>query len=96
MHKVVDFPRTTPQGEHRIDAARPPAGAAATDAATAPPSIGSIYRVIGVLSRTLNNVKSLCATMPAGPARRMLEAEHDALVASLHATRIVASRLLAS
>jgi hypothetical protein len=90
MHNVLDFPRTTPQGDHRIDAARPHAGAAA------PPSIGSIYRVIGVLSRTLNNVKSLCATMPAGPARRMLEAEHDALVASLHATRIVASRLLAS
>lgn len=92
MHNVVDFPRATPQGDPRIDAAR----AAAMDAAKAPPSIGSIYRVMGVLSRTLNNVKSLCSTMPAGPARRMLEAEHDALVASLHATRIVASRLLAS
>lgn len=93
MHEVVDFPRTTPQGDPRIDAARPHAGAAVVDAANSPPSIGSIYRVIGVLSRTLNNVKSLCAT---GPARRMLEAEHDALVASLHATRVVASRLLAS
>lgn len=79
MHKVVEF--RVPQAE----AAQEPLGA--------PPAMEPILAVVDSLSRTLNCIKTMCATEPNGPIRDKLEMERANLVIGLFVARVAAMRL---
>lgn len=79
MHKVIEF--RAPQAE----AAQEPLGA--------PPAMEPILAVVDSLSRTLNCIKTMCATEPNGPIRDKLEMERANLVIGLFVARVAAMRL---
>ena len=82
MQNVVEFRNAAPEA-----ASEPPA---------APPSVESIWAVVDSLSRTLECIKSLCATEPNGPIRDKLEIERTNLVIGLFVARVAAMRVASS
>ena len=64
--------------------------------AAQPLSVEPILAVIDSLSRTLECIKSLCATAPAGPIRAKLEIERTNLVIGLFVARVAAMRVSSS
>ncbi len=79
MHKVIEF--RNPQAE------------AGQEPHAAPPAIEPILAVVDSLSRTLNCIKTMCATEPNGPIRDKLETERADLVIGLFVARVAAMRL---
>lgn len=79
MQKVVEF-----RGAKAEATPEPPA---------APPSIEPILAVVDSLSRTLDCIKTMCATEPSGTARDRLETERANLVIGLFVARVAAMRL---
>jgi hypothetical protein len=79
MHKVIEF--RTPKSE------------AGAEPAVAPPAMEPILAVVDSLSRTLNCIKTMCATEPNGPIRDKLETERANLVIGLFVARVAAMRL---
>jgi len=59
----------------------------------APPAMEPILAAVDSLSRTLNCIKSMCATEPNGPVRDKLETERANLVIGLFVARVAAMRL---
>ena len=59
----------------------------------APPSIEPILMVVDSLSRTLDCIKTMCATAPHGPIRDRLEIERANLVIGIFVARVAAMRL---
>ena len=80
MQKVIEF--RSPRSDAVLE---PPLGA--------PPSIEPILAVVDSLSRTLDCIKSMCATEPLGPIRDRLETERANLVIGLFVARVAAMRL---
>ena len=70
-----------------------PAKAMPGPSAVAPPSIEPILTVVDSLSRTLDCIKTMCATAPIGPVRDKLEIERANLVIGLFVARVAAMRL---
>jgi hypothetical protein len=66
---------------------------AGAGSATAPPAMEPILAVVDSLSRTLNCIKTMCATEPDGPIRHKLETERANLVIGLVVARVAAMRL---
>lgn len=81
MHKVIEF--------------RAPHAEAAQEPLGAPPAMEPILAVVDSLSRTLNCIKTMCATEPNGPIRDRLEMERANLVIGLFVARVAAMRLSA-
>ena len=81
MQKVIEFPG--PQSE------------AGPEPLVAPPAMEPILAVVDSLSRTLNCIKTMCATEPNGPIRDKLETERANLVIGLFVARVAAMRLSA-
>jgi hypothetical protein len=79
MQKVIEF--------------RPKSDAASEQPLAAPPSIEPILAVVDSLSRTLDCIKSMCASEPLGPIRDRLETERANLVIGLFVARVAAMRL---
>ena len=79
MQKVIEF--------------RGPKSEAASEPLAAPPSIEPILAVVASLSRTLDCIKTMCATEPIGPIRDKLETERANLVIGLFVARVAAMRL---
>ena len=79
MQKVIEFPGT--------------AEAMPGPSAVAPPSIEPIWTVVDSLSRTLDCIKTMCATAPNGPVRDKLEIERANLVIGLFVARVAAMRV---
>lgn len=94
MQKVIEFRDTAASGRRAASAAQPATSDRAPSAA--PPSIEPIYAVVDSLSRTLECIKSLCATVPSGPMRDNLEIERTNLVIGLFVARIAAMRVTPS
>ncbi|MDI1263810.1 MAG: hypothetical protein PS018_11195 [bacterium] len=65
-------------------------------AAAVPPSIEPIWSLVDSLSQTLECIKSMCETVPDGPARERLETERTNLVLGLFVARVAAMRLSSS
>src|SRR3954462_8754232 len=59
----------------------------------APPSMEPILAVVDSLARTLDCIKTMCATEPNGPIRDKLETERANLVIGLFVARVAAMRL---
>jgi hypothetical protein len=64
--------------------------------AAPPPSIEPILAVVDSLSRTLDCIKTMCATEPNGAIRDRLETERANLVIGLFVARVAAMRLSSS
>ena len=79
MHKVIEF--------------RGPKSEARAEPAAAPPAMEPILAVVDSLSRTLNCIKTMCATEPNGPIRDKLETERANLVIGHFVARVAAMRL---
>jgi len=79
MQKVVEF--------------RGPKSEVAPEPLAAPPSIEPILAVVDSLSRTLDCIKTMCATEPSGTIRDRLETERANLVIGLFVARVAAMRL---
>jgi len=79
MHKVIEFPG--PQSEP------------VSEPLAAPPAMEPILAVVDSLARTLNCIKTMCATEPMGPIRDRLETERANLVIGLFVARVAAMRL---
>ena len=79
MQKVIEF------GGLKSEAAPEPL--------VAPPAMEPILAVVDSLSRTLNCIKTMCATEPNGPVRDKLETERANLVIGLFVARVAAMRL---
>jgi hypothetical protein len=79
MRKVVEF--------------RAPQAEAAQEPVAPPPAMEPILAVVDSLSRTLNCIKTMCATEPNGPIRDKLETERANLVIGLFVARVAAMRL---
>ena len=79
MQKIIEFPGQ--QSE------------AASEPLAAPPAMEPILAVVDSLSRTLNCIKTMCATEPIGPIRDRLETERANLVIGLFVARVAAMRL---
>jgi hypothetical protein len=79
MQKVIEF--------------RDPKSEVASEPPVAPPSIEPILAVVDSLSRTLDCIKTMCATEPNGPIREKLETERANLVIGLFVARVAAMRL---
>jgi hypothetical protein len=76
---------------------RGPKSEAASEPLTAPPpSIEPILAVVDSLSRTLDCIKTMCATEPNGAIRDRLETERANLVIGLFVARVAAMRLSSS
>ncbi|WP_213288806.1 hypothetical protein [Bradyrhizobium sp. sGM-13] len=94
MQKIVEF-RDVASSGRRVG----PSGQRAGDAPgapSAPPSIEPIWAVVDSLSRTLECIKTMCATEPHGPIRDKLEIERTNLVIGLFVARIAAMRVSSS
>ena len=63
------------------------------EAVVAPPSMERILAVVNSLSRTLDCIKTMCATEPNGPVRDKLETERANLVIGLFVARVAAMRV---
>ena len=79
MQKVIEF--------------RGPKSEAVSEPLAPPPSIEPILAVVDSLSRTLDCIKTMCATEPIGPVRDKLETERANLVIGLFVARVAAMRL---
>ena len=79
MHKVIEFPG--PQSEP------------VSEPLAAPPAMEPILAVVDSLARTLNCIKTMCATEPSGTIRDRLETERANLVIGLFVARVAAMRL---
>jgi len=79
MQKVIEF--------------RGPKSEAVAEPLAAPPSMEPILAVVNSLSRTLDCIKTMCATEPNGPIRDKLETERANLVIGLFVARVAAMRL---
>ena len=79
MQKVIEF------GGLKSEAAPEPL--------VAPPAMEPILAVVDSLSRTLNCIKTMCATEPNGPIRDKLETERANLVIGLFVARVAAMRV---
>ena len=79
MQKVIEF--------------RGPRSEAVSGPLAAPPAMEPILAVVDSLSRTLDCIKTMCATEPNGPVRDTLETERANLVIGLFAARVAAMRL---
>ena len=79
MQKVIEF--------------RGPKSEAVSEPLAPPPSIEPILAVVDSLSRTLDCIKTMCATEPIGPIRDRLETERANLVIGLFVARVAAMRL---
>ena len=79
MQKVIEF--------------RGPKSEAGPEPLAAPPSMEPILAVVDSLSRTLNCIKTMCATELNGPIRDKLETERANLVIGLFVARVAAMRL---
>ena len=90
MQKIVEFRDVT--SAHRAGPSGQPA-ANAPGSRAAVPSIEPIYAVVDSLSRTLECIKTMCATVPNGPVREKLEIERTNLVIGLFVARIAAMRV---
>jgi hypothetical protein len=82
MQKVIEFrgPKSEPAAEPLV----------------APPSMEPILAVVDSLARTLDCIKTMCATEPTGPIRDRLETERANLVIGLFVARVAAMRLSSS
>ena len=81
MQKIIEF--------------RDAASQAVRSQATQPPSVASISAVVDSLSRTLECIKSLCATAN-GPIRDRLEIERTDLVIGLFVAQVAEMRVSSS
>ena len=81
MQKVIEFPG---------------AAEAVSGPTAAPPSMEPILAVVDSLSRTLDCIKTMCATEPTGAIRDRLETERANLVIGLFVARVAAMRLASS
>ena len=79
MQKVIEF--------------RGPKSEAAPEPLAAPPAMEPILAVVDSLSRTLDCIKTMCATEPCGTIRDKLETERANLVIGLFVARVAAMRL---
>jgi len=79
MQKVIEF--------------RGPKSEAVAEPLAAPPSMERILAVVNSLSRTLDCIKTMCATEPNGPVRDKLETERANLVIGLFVARVAAMRV---
>ena len=79
MQKVIEF--------------RGPQSEAVSEPLAAPPAMEPILAVVDSLSRTLNCIKTMCATEPNGPIRDKLETERANLVIGLFVARVAAMRV---
>src|SRR5438094_10610679 len=79
MQKVIEF--------------RGPQSEAAPEPPAAPPAMEPILAVVDSLSRTLDCIKTMCATEPNGPVRDKLETERANLVIGLFVARVAAMRV---
>ncbi len=91
MQKIIEFRDVASSGQ-RAGPSGQGAGKA-PGAQSAPPSIEPIYAVVDSLSRTLESIKALCATVQSGPMRDRLEIERTNLVIGLFVARIAAMRV---
>ena len=82
MQKVIEF--------------RGPQAEAVSEPLAAPPAMEPILAVVDSLSRTLNCIKTMCATEPNGPIRDKLETERANLVIGLFVARVAAMRVASS
>jgi hypothetical protein len=80
MQKVIEF-----RGEKSEPSLEPRA---------APPAMEPILAVVDSLSRTLDCIKTMCATEPNGALRDRLETERANLVIGLFVARVAAMRLV--
>ncbi len=80
MQKVIEF--RGPKSE-----------AVSEPLAAPPPSMEPILAVVDSLSRTLDCIKTMCATEPSGVIRDRLETERANLVIGLFVARVAAMRL---
>ena len=79
MQKVIEFPG--------------PKSEAVSEPLVAPPSMEPILAVVDSLSRTLDCIRTMCATEPNGPVRDKLETERANLVIGLFVARVAAMRV---
>ena len=79
MQKVIEF--------------RGPQSEAAPEPLAAPPAMEPILAVVDSLSRTLDCIKTMCATETNGALRDRLETERANLVIGLFVARVAAMRL---
>ena len=91
MQKMLEF-RDGASSGRRDGASGQPAGNVG-GSQPAVPSIEPIYAVVDSLSRTLECIKTMCATVPNGPAREKLEIERTNLVIGRFVARIAAMRV---
>ncbi|MEH2531694.1 hypothetical protein V1277_001927 [Bradyrhizobium sp. AZCC 1588] len=91
MQKIIEF-RDVASSGHRASPSGQPAGHT-PGSQSAVPSIEPIYAVVDSLSRTLECIKAMCATVPNGPIRDKLEIERTNLVIGLFVARIAAMRV---
>jgi hypothetical protein len=91
MQKIIEFRDVASSGHRAGPSDQPAANGLASPAAV--PSIEPIYAVVDSLSRTLECIKSLSATVPSGPMRDKLEIERTNLVIGLFVARIAAMRV---
>lgn len=91
MQKIVEL-RDVTSGHRAGPSGQPATKAPGSQAAV--PSIEPIYAVVNSLSRTLECIKTMCATVPNGPVRDdKLEIERTNLVIGLFVARIAAMRV---
>ena len=83
MQKIIEFRDAASQAV-RSQATQPP------------PSVASIAAVVDSLSRTLECIKSICATAPNGSIRDRLEIERTNLVIGLFVARVAEMRVSSS
>ncbi|WFU16035.1 hypothetical protein [Bradyrhizobium sp. CB3481] len=91
MQKIIEFRDVTSSGHRAGPSGQVAANAPGPQAAV--PSIEPIYAVVDSLSRTLECIKAMCASVPNGPAREKLEIERTNLVIGLFVARIAAMRV---
>ena len=77
----------------RVMEFRGPPSEAGSESLAPPPAMEPILAVVDSLSRTLNCIKTMCATEPSGPIRDTLETDRANLVIGLFAARVAAMRL---
>jgi len=70
-----------------------PPSEAMSGSLAAPPAMEPILAVVDSLSRTLDCIKTMCATEPNGPIRDTLETDRANLVIGLFAARVAAMGL---
>ena len=79
MQKIIEF--------------RGPQSEAVSEPLAAPPAMEPIMAVVDSLSRTLDCIKTMCASEPNGAIRDRLETERANLVIGLFVARVAAMRL---